>query len=315
MVSPLGSEDFLRVLKRAKKEDDLGTRIANALELIQGALDELDEQAVALSFNGGKDCTVLLHLFAVALYARHATVPSELRIRRVPVEIPTIAQSATTESIPEVHGTTTETSESGAGAQTKAHQLESGASLYPPVKSIYITAPNHFPELDDFTDDSVTRYGMDLYRFGGNMKAALTEYLSCGGGRGVRGILVGTRTGDPNGRKFTHPGQEPSDKAGVKPIDPTDPHWPQFLRIHPILDWTYSQIWAFLRELDVPYCHLYDEGYTSLGSTKNTVPNPLLRKDDGTYEPAWKCESDLENRLTSVTDGSQERGGRLDSSA
>lgn len=76
----------------------------------------------------------------------------------------------------------------------------------------------------------------------------------------------------------------------MKPIDPTDPHWPQFLRIHPILDWTYPEIWAFLRELDVPYCHLYDEGYTSLGSTKNTVPNPLLRREGGNYEPAWKRE-------------------------
>lgn len=47
--------------------------------------------------------------------------------------------------------------------------------------------------------DSARRYGMDLYRFGGGMKAALGEYLACGGGKGVKGVLVGTRAGDPNG--------------------------------------------------------------------------------------------------------------------
>ena len=31
------------------------------------------------------------------------------------------------------------------------------------------------------------------------MKSALSEYLGCGGGKGVRAVLVGTRRGDPNG--------------------------------------------------------------------------------------------------------------------
>jgi len=203
MVSPLRSEDFLRVLRRAQEGDDLGDRIARALELIQGAMNELTEQAVALSFNGGKDCTVLLHLFAAALYARHATVPEDIRIRKVEVEIPSVAQSATTESIPSMQDMSQSdaASSSSSGQEQPEEHIRAESQLYPPVKSVYITAPNHFPELDDFTDDSVTRYGMDLHRFGGNMKAALTDYLSCGGGKGVRGILVGTRTGDPNGRK------------------------------------------------------------------------------------------------------------------
>ena len=36
----------------------------------------------------------------------------------------------------------------------------------------------------------------------------------------------------------------------------------------------------------VPYCSLYDHGYTSLGAVSTTEPNSVLLLDDGTYLPA-----------------------------
>lgn len=101
-------------------------------------------------------------------------------------------------------------------------------------------------------------------------------------------------------------------------MNDTDSGWPNFKRVHPILCWSYKQIWEYLRRFDVPYCDLYDQGcvslpslpkkvaepffssYTSLGSQANTSPNPALKREDGGYDPAYMLE-----------DGTRERDGRL----
>ena len=35
--------------------------------------------------------------------------------------------------------------------------------------------------------------------------------------------------------------------------------------VNPIIDWTTDEVWEFIREYDVPYCKLYDEGHSRLG--------------------------------------------------
>lgn len=35
--------------------------------------------------------------------------------------------------------------------------------------------------------------------------------------------------------------------------------------LNPIVDWTTEEVWEFIREYNIPYCSLYDEGYERLG--------------------------------------------------
>ena len=66
-------------------------------------------------------------------------------------------------------------------------------------------------------------------------------------------------------------------------VNSSDNGWPKFLRINPILNWSYSLIWEYIDRYNVDYCSLYREGYTSLGSKTRTRPNPKLLADKGSF--------------------------------
>ncbi|KAK2962710.1 putative FAD synthetase [Blattamonas nauphoetae] len=67
--------------------------------------------------------------------------------------------------------------------------------------------------------------------------------------------------------------------------------WPALLRVLPLLHWTYSDIWTFLRTFNIEYVSLYDQGFTSLGKKADTVRNPALFKN-GVYLPAYTLQND-----------------------
>lgn len=94
----------------------------------------------------------------------------------------------------------------------------------------------------------------------------------------IRALVMGTRQTDPGGAKLS---------AFAK----TTEGWPEFVRISPILCWSYSDVWRYIRENGLPYCSLYELGYTSIGGKYNTVPNPRLRRSSG-YAAAWELEDD-----------------------
>jgi FAD synthetase len=80
----------------------------------------------------------------------------------------------------------------------------------------------------------------------------------------VRAIIMGNRRSDPW-------------SSDLESICKSSSDWPDFYRIFPILDWNYEEVWNFLRGFELPYCKLYDEGYTSLGEKHNSIKNPHLK--------------------------------------
>eukprot|EP00049_Salpingoeca_infusionum_P019290 m.361209 g.361209 ORF g.361209 m.361209 type:complete len:205 (+) comp19417_c0_seq1:133-747(+) len=187
----------------------LVTQVDSAIGIIREAVARYTLQGICISFNGGKDSTVILHLLMQAY-------PQE----------------------------------------------------YKKVKFVYFSHANEFPEVEAFIAESDSRFELNLTTLDMGFQEGvkyLTEEM------GIKAFLMGTRQGDPY-------------SLHLNEFSPSDEGWPDFMRVNPILSWSYATVWQFLS--DKYYCELYDQGYTSLGNTKNTVRNPTLRSEDGTYKPA-----------------------------
>ncbi|KAG2492852.1 hypothetical protein HYH03_009006 [Edaphochlamys debaryana] len=153
------------------------------------------------------------------------------------------------------------------------------------IQSFYFKKADDFEEVKQFVESADAQYGLGVdYLTDPDFKTGLCDYLTR---TGVMSIVLGTRRGDPNA-------------SGQDQFCPSSDGWPPFMRVNPVIDWTYHDVWVFLRAAKVSYCILYDRGYTSLGSIKNTLPNSSLLRPDGAFEPAYH-----------LADGRLERMGRL----
>jgi len=190
-------------------------------------LYNLDE--VCVGFNGGKDCTAVLHLYIAYLKKMFPDNTNKL-------------------------------------------------------VALYLECSHPFQEATDFMRDCETNYGLEMIAIPGSIKEGLAKLKETH--PKIKAVIMGTRRHDPYSNQ-------------LRSFSMTDKSWPQFMRILPILDWTYCEVWEFLKHFDLPYCKLYDQGYTSLGSEKNTLRNPALKLADGRYSPAFLLK-----------DGEKERHGR-----
>jgi FAD synthetase len=165
------------------------------------------------------------------------------------------------------------------------------------VTCMYLVGEAAFEEVDRFVRGTVDAFGVRAVEQGGGFKEGIQAFVE---ERGVKAFVMGTRRSDPHA-------------AEMGALEPSSPGWPAFMRVNPILDWEYAHVWEFLRAFQLPYCELYDRGYTSIGNVRDTTPNPALAVGGGeerdgeqrvAYLPAWK-----------LTDQGLERAGRVAASA
>jgi len=157
-----------------------------------------------------------------------------------------------------------------------------------PVRTIYFESPSAFTEINAFTYDAAQTYNLQLDIIRQDFKSGLEALLKA---NPIRAIFLGVRIGDPTA-------------VGQEQFSPSSPGWPPFMRVNPILDWSYRDVWAFLLTCKVKYCSLYDQGYTSIGSIHDTVPNSLLSVNDTSSKEKFKPAYLL-------SDGRLERAGRV----
>ncbi|CAM9334039.1 unnamed protein product [Chrysoparadoxa australica] len=185
-------------------------------------------------------------------------------------------------------------------AAVAKHSLDHGRIYRPRV--IYFDGAKEFPDVRQLVQDTAKQYDLELLIYKQGFVDGLRTCMEDLGG-GSFGFVLGTRKGDPN--------------CGVQTsFTPSSDWMPPFMRVNPIIDWDYGQIWKMIREMDLPYPALYDEGFTSLGGVHDTHPNPALRladHDEATDGAGGRARLALIPRYLPaymLSDWSLERAGR-----
>ncbi|KAF4697693.1 3'-phosphoadenosine 5'-phosphosulfate sulfotransferase [Perkinsus olseni] len=224
----------LTTLSDDRQAGETRQQTVKSLAIITEAYDKYKPEELCLAFNGGKDCTVLLHMVDHVFRQKHS------------------------EGVP--------------------------------LKTLYIADPKNdtFEEVESFIADMQKIYNLDIMRVVGGVKVGLERVKE--EHPEVKAIFMGSRSTDPY-------------CGDLVPFARTSEGWPDFMRVNPILDWSYRDVWEFIDLYGVQYCELYKYGYTSIGRKSDTIPNPdlLIRDDDG--HAHYKHAREL-------VDGSKERSGR-----
>ncbi|KAL8772363.1 MAG: hypothetical protein Q9194_004630 [Teloschistes cf. exilis] len=189
-----------------------------SLNIIQAALDRYPLRTLSLSYNGGKDCLVLLILY-LSLLSTHPDLPDRLPAIYIPPSHPFASVTDfTLRSAARYH------------LNLDIYSEDSSSSSQPATTLSSITSKGQDAAAGAGAEGGGGG-GKGKGKGGGGMKEAFTQYLSRN--PSVDAIFVGTRRTDPHGGKLSPDG-----------FDMTDGGWPRFMRVHPVIEWHYREIWA-----------------------------------------------------------------------
>ncbi|XP_046423666.1 FAD synthase-like isoform X1 [Neodiprion fabricii] len=130
------------------------------------------------------------------------------------------------------------------------------------LQAVHLKLENPVADVDEFIKETVVRYDVNLHHLDGSAEAAIENLAVLR--PEIETLLLGLK-GDKLEGGLWH---EFAKSGSIG----------QIRLISPLTKWSYKDVWNFARSLSLPYCKLYDRGYTSLGSQTDTEPNPNLLK-------------------------------------
>ena len=106
-----------------------------------------------------------------------------------------------------------------------------------------------------------------------------------------------------------------STDEGAKSLQPTmqTQDVVQLNRIHPMLTWSYKEVWDYINTNNINVCELYASGYTKLQTSLTTTRNPLLSdKRASTFQHASQLSDVLKEDWSTFTEmeGKVLKGGQ-----
>lgn len=155
------------------------------------------------------------------------------------------------------------------------------------VKPFYIETNDDFEEVSAFLDHSEKFWDTKILRLD---TPSLKDGLQLLKDKyNTEAVFLGVRTSDL------------SKKVQMHFFEETTAGWPKAMRVAPILNWDYHDVWNYIEALNIPVCDLYKRGFTSIGTKSNTVPNPALWSDviNG-YLHAKELKNPLEERRSRI---------------
>lgn len=138
-----------------------------------------------------------------------------------------------------------------------------------------------FPETYRFADELVKRLGLRVVFYSAAVSAARQEALYGKlweqGEEGVERYLQINKV-EPMQRALDELGaqawmaglraEQTEHRSGLRRIDRQDGR----IKLHPILHWTLDQVDVYMKENDLPYHPMFEQGYRSIGDHHSTIP-------------------------------------------
>ena len=137
----------------------------------------------------------------------------------------------------------------------------------PAVPVLFLETGYHFPETLAYRDQMARDWNLNLvnlvpFREVGPLYE--TDMKACCGARKVEPLMAALAQYEV---WFTGLRREQSPtRANLQHVEPHKiPSGHQLTKVSPLAEWTWKDVWAYLKANDIPHLNLYDQGYTSIG--------------------------------------------------